>query len=77
MQTYIDLCLQNFIVVEEAIEISKMVIFVNLVGENLRVSIERKLSLVSRKLIDFLLQIWPFKFTSANNGILNLAFKNF
>ena len=55
MQTYIDLCLQNFIVVEEAIEISKMVIFVNLVGENLRVSIERKLSLVSRKLIDFLI----------------------
>ena len=55
MQTYIDLCLQNFIVVEEAIEISKMVIFVNLVGDNLRVSIERKLSLVSRKLIDFLI----------------------
>ena len=55
MQTYIDLCLQNFIVVEEAIEISKMVIFVNLVGENLRVSIERKLSLVSSKLIDFLI----------------------
>ena len=55
MQTYIDLYLQNFIVVEEAIEISKMVIFVNLVGENLRVSIERKLSLVSRKLIDFLI----------------------